>query len=281
MRAGLAGIDAARREAHASAVLGFRREDGGFSGRRGGSDLYYTGFAVRALHALDRLDAEVAAAAAGFAAGAEPSGVVEVFSAAGALLLLDAPADADGLLARLEEFRAADGGYAKSAGRGAGDIYLTFLAALCRDLFGRPVPGAEKLGEFLAARAAPDGGFGRAGAAARSGTNPTAAGIVLLGLCGSDDAGRLESAARFLAGSVHESGGWAAGARAPGPDLLSTYTALTALGELGALDAAVRSRAAAFAASCERPGGGFSAGPWDPDADAEYTYYGLGVLALT
>jgi len=282
MREGLAPMKPARRAAHTSAVLGFQREDGGFSGRRGSSDLYYTGFAVRALHALDRLPAELAAGVTDFVRSCEPASVVDALSLSGTLFLLDAPApEHDRLLAGLELFRTTDGGYAKGTGRPGGDTYLTFLAALCYDLFGRRPPGAERLDEFLARRSAPDGGFNRTGAVDRSGTNPTAAGIALLLLGGASDAGRLEMAARFLVGSRHASGGWTAGARAPHPDLLSTYTALVSLSSLGALEAATASAARAFAEACERASGGFSALPGEADVDVEYTCYGLGVAALT
>src|SRR5215211_3777566 len=40
--------------------------DGGFSGREGGSDLYYTGFALRALAVLQALNPELCGKAAGF-----------------------------------------------------------------------------------------------------------------------------------------------------------------------------------------------------------------------
>jgi geranylgeranyl transferase type-2 subunit beta len=282
MREGLASLAPDRRAAHASAVLASRRDDGGFSGRMGKSDPYYTGFAVRALHALDRISEEVAAGAAGFALRCEPGNVVEALSVAGALLLLDAPhPDPGGLLARLEEFRAADGGYAKSVAGARGDTYLSFLATLCYDVFGLRPPGAERLAQFLSKRSTPDGGFSRSGAVDRGGTNPTAAAVALLIMEGKPDPGRLKPAAQFLVAAQHASGGWTAGARAPLPDLLSTYTALVSLDALGALEAAARSAALAFARACEGPAGGFSALPGDSEVDVEYTYYGLGVLALT
>ena len=43
-----------------------QREDGGFGGRKGGSDLYYTSFALRGLAILGELNDDVAGRAAGF-----------------------------------------------------------------------------------------------------------------------------------------------------------------------------------------------------------------------
>src|SRR5436309_16089024 len=62
--AALARLPADFRSRHA-AFLGARQNaDGGFSGREGGSDLYYTGFALRGLAVLDALTPEVAERAA-------------------------------------------------------------------------------------------------------------------------------------------------------------------------------------------------------------------------
>ncbi len=282
MRKGLTGMSSKQRDTHASALLDFLRSDGGFAGRRGGSDLYYTGFALRALHALGRVSDDLANEVAEFMASREPEDVVDYLSVANTFFLLDRPVpDVENILGGLESLRAADGGYAKRAECPAGDLYLTFLAALCYDLFGLEMPRAQDFPAFLTERSAPDGGFARVKAVRHSGTNPTAAGIALLLLKRSANVERLKSAAQFLLGSRDVSGGWTAGARAPLPDLLSTYTALVSLESLKALDADSRSAARAFAESCECVSGGFSAGPWDPDIDVEYTYYGLGIIALT
>ena len=46
-----------------------QRADGGFAGREGGSDLYYTGFGLRGLSILGELYGEPAERAAGFLRG--------------------------------------------------------------------------------------------------------------------------------------------------------------------------------------------------------------------
>src|SRR5436190_21556506 len=54
------------RQRHAAYLAGKQNADGGFPGRDGESDLYYTGFALRGLALLDALGAEVAARAADY-----------------------------------------------------------------------------------------------------------------------------------------------------------------------------------------------------------------------
>src|SRR5690242_4880961 len=52
---GLSRQPADFRARHADFVRRCQRPDGGFPGREGGSDLYYTGFALRCLAVLDAL----------------------------------------------------------------------------------------------------------------------------------------------------------------------------------------------------------------------------------
>src|SRR5262245_54210184 len=53
---GLRRIDPERAARHVNFILRFHQADGGFAGREGGSDLYYTSFAVRTLALLNALD---------------------------------------------------------------------------------------------------------------------------------------------------------------------------------------------------------------------------------
>ncbi|MBO0798926.1 MAG: hypothetical protein J2P31_08880, partial [Blastocatellia bacterium] len=56
LAAGLQDLDAERAARHTRLILSFQRPDGGFAGRQGGSDLYYTSFAVRGLALLNALE---------------------------------------------------------------------------------------------------------------------------------------------------------------------------------------------------------------------------------
>ena len=63
---GAGQLDPALRERHAQWLRKQQSSDGGFAGREGESDPYYTAFALRGLWVLGELDAETGASAARF-----------------------------------------------------------------------------------------------------------------------------------------------------------------------------------------------------------------------
>src|SRR5689334_22670057 len=79
---GVSQLPAEVRARHADYLRAAQYDDGGFSGREGGSDLYYTGFALRGLAVLDALTPTIAERRAGFPAGslAPPARVFDFFS---------------------------------------------------------------------------------------------------------------------------------------------------------------------------------------------------------
>jgi geranylgeranyl transferase type-2 subunit beta len=291
---GIERLSVAVRDRHASYLRAAQNPDGGYSGRAGGSDLYYTGFALRSLAVLRSLDADVANRAAEYlrARMTGSASVIDLFSlvvscylvplGGGPDVLADAPADwRDRVAATLDSFRSPDGGYGKSPGALSGSTYTSFLVALCFELLARPIPDPDRLSGFVRSRRRPDGGFVEISAMKRSGTNPTAAGIGLLQMLnGLDDAYRNSTGSFLAALPSPFEGGLRANDRIPAADLLSTFTGgwtLDQLGEAGRLDWA---RVREYAEACERPIGGFRGGLWDEQADVEYTFYGLGTLAL-
>lgn len=291
---GVERLPAELRHRHSSYLLARQNPDGGFSGREGGSDLYYTGFALRSLAVLQSLEPELCTRAAAFLRRrmTGTAAVVDFFSlvvscylvpvGGGPDVLADAPADwRDRVAAALETFRAPDGGYGKTPGARHGSTYTSFLVALCLQLLERPIPEPAALAAFVRARRREDGGYVEISAMKRSGANPTAAGIGLLSLLGALDDGARIGTANFLAAlpSPYE-GGLRANDRIPAADLLSTFTGSWTLDQLGAADRLDWNALRRYARQCERPGGGFRGGIWDDDADVEYTFYGLGTLAL-
>ena len=297
---GLRGLEPDRRDRHRAFLLSQRTPDGGFRGRdleREGlpGDLYYTGFAVRALAVLGAVDAATAIDVERFLRARDPLrlGTIDLVSwlyaavvvqaAGGGDCLDSAPADwPDRLAARLEATRTADGGYAKTEEGAAGSTYTSFLVALTYELLGRTVPAPGRLGQFLYDMQRDDGGFVEIAPARRSGTNPTAAAAVLLKLLGLND-GELAADLRGFFGEVADpSGGVRANGRIPFPDGLSTFTALLTCRDLGLPDILPAATVRRWAeAELELPAGGFRGAAWDTHADAEYTFYGLGLLALT
>jgi geranylgeranyl transferase type-2 subunit beta len=293
------------RARHAEYVRRLQNPDGGFPGRAGGSDLYYTGFALRCLAVLGHLTPDVAGRAAGFlrASLAQSASVVDFFSllysyvlvqlAGGPDVLAGAPADwPERVAATLETFRTADGGYAKSVGAASGSTYHTFLVGLCYQLLGRRPPRPEEVERFVASRRREDGGYAEFAPQRRSGTNSTAAAVGVLQLLGAPLADELRArVADFLASRVEPGqGGLRATAGAPLADLLSTFTGAWTLAELGELGRVNGTALLEYARSLELPGGGFQGvcvpdvvkglGIPDEQADVEYTFYGLGVCAL-
>src|SRR5882724_5050068 len=90
LAAGLRHVPADVRERHADYIRSKQNPDGGFSGREGGSDLYYTGFALRGLAVLHELTPEVCERAAGFLRQSlrQQASVVDFFSLLYACLLI-------------------------------------------------------------------------------------------------------------------------------------------------------------------------------------------------
>src|SRR5262249_37419736 len=159
---GLARLPESFRMRHAIYLRAAQNPDGGFSGREGGSDLYYTGFALRGLAVLDQLAEETCANAAKFLETSltQQASVVDFFSllyscfliqsSGGPDVLAGSPADwPQRVAATLASFRTPDGGYAKTPGGTAGSTYHSFLVGLCFQLLGKPMPCGEELANFL------------------------------------------------------------------------------------------------------------------------------------
>jgi geranylgeranyl transferase type-2 subunit beta len=293
LAAGLAEQPASRRELHRDFFLGRQRDDGGFAGREGDSDLYYTGFAVRGLALLDGLEGPTGERLASFlrSTADRPTGLIDlvswIFSAttlalAGGPNLLEHVGDAwsEGLGNWVESFRTADGGYAKGPGGTVGSTYHTFLAVLLLQMLDRGIPAEARMLDFLRGRAREDGGFVEIDAMRRSGTNPTAAAATVLNMYGELSGELREGVGEFLASLKNEEGGLLANSRIPIADALSTFTGYLTVQDLGLAGVLSAKEVGSYAESLELPSGGFRGAAWDKVADVEYSFYGLGCLAL-
>lgn len=281
------------RRSHAAYLLAAQQADGGFAGRDGPSDVYYSGFALRGLALLGELDGPPAQRASAFLqsrlAGQLP--IVDFVSLVFGASLLQLAAGLDPFAGRpdswrqaagelFEGFRRPDGGYAKTPEGQASSMYHTFLVLLCRQVLGLELIEPARLAEFVAAAQRADGGFVEISPMRRGGTNPTAAAIGILQLVGPLDAEIAAGAVRFLAEMQNDEGGLLANTRVPIADLLSSFTGLLTLLDLGATDAIDVPAVRRYAESLARPAGGFHAAAWDTGCDVEYSFYGLGTLAL-
>lgn len=290
---GIAALPEPQRRRHADYFLGAQREDGGFAGREGGSDLYYTAFALRGLAILGELYGPPAERAAAFLRtrlrGQES--IVDFFSLIyGGMLLQSAagidifaggsPHWRDAVAAWLETLRREDGGYAKGPDGAASSTYHTFLVVVCLELIGRRPPDEERIRNYLRGQWDEEGGYREIRAGKRAGTNPTAAGVATLRILGGLNDEERGLTIEFLADMQTDEGGLRANTRIPIADLLSTFTGLLTLQDLGGtaeIDLAAVTR---FVQAMERAEGGFHAAEWDPAHDVEYSFYGLGCLGL-
>ncbi|MEQ9410590.1 MAG: terpene cyclase/mutase family protein [Fuerstiella sp.] len=291
---GLNQLDPDRLARHRTFLLTQQMPEGGFRGREGDSDLYYTGFAVRALAVSGGLDTEARDGVARFLSQHNPLnlGVIDLLSwlysalvvqaAGGEDLLLEAPASFPEQVAdKLEATRVADGGYAKSTEGAAGSTYHSFMVALTYELIGRQPPRPNRLIQFLYDRQRDDGGFVEIAPMRRSGTNPTAAAVALLNSLGGMDSDISADVVGFLADVVSTEGGFQANTRIPFADGLSTFTGLLTGQDLGQPNIIPANRILDWLErQIEFPTGGFRGASWDQQADVEYTFYGLGILGL-
>ncbi|MCA9126190.1 MAG: terpene cyclase/mutase family protein [Planctomycetales bacterium] len=278
---------------HGDYVLVRQRPDGGWAGREGDSDIYYTSFALRSLAILGLLEGRVAETSAAFLRSRMNSHetIVDLLSLVYSAKLIEAscgldtfggiPSEwPDRLLSLLSQLRRDDGGFSKSLEGQTGSTYQTFLVLLCLELIGKACPDSESAYQFIMRQRQQDGGFLEIRVGKRSGTNPTAAALGALRVLGKLDVQVAEEATQFLCELQTDEGGFRANTRIPLPDLLSTFTSSVALADLGTLDAIDVASGLQYAMSMEQPQGGFRGFEFDPADDVEYTFYGLGALAL-
>lgn len=291
--AGCRLIDDDRRNRHAAFVLSFQQEDGGFSGREGDSDLYYSSFALRTLAMLGKLEGAPLESVSRYLHAFDPVDldVIDLMNWLASCLAVqvaggidpvgnNASVIADLVETKLATLRKDDGGFSKAPEGASGSMYQSFLATLAYQLVGKSVPEPEKLKAFVLARQRDDGGFVEIAPMRRSGTNPTAAAAALLQILEAKKTIHPDDLADFLK-DVRTEAGLAANTRVPFPDGLSTFTGLLTDQDwgLGVLHGpAVRGF---LVEQLEFPTGGYRAAAWDEAADVEYTFYGLGCWALT
>ncbi len=304
---GASQLDEDTRLRHRSWLWAKQRDDGGFAGREGASDPYYTAFGLRGLLLVDGIDDSIAQRAATYLRSQVGGrlGIIDLISLVMAASILELtrgvetfPVDdrlRDDFASTLETLRSSDGGYAKTPDGAAGSTYQTFLNLLCYELIDRAPPQPERILAFLDSQRQSDGGFREIRVAKRAGVNPTAAGIGTLKTLGCLDAAREISTAEFLQEMQTDEGGLAANDRIPMADLLSSFTGLLTLADLDAHAGVHIGRLKRYARQMEHRGvgagtaggtsdrsdrGGFSGFAYDQETDVEYTFYGLGLLAL-
>ena len=290
---GISCLPEETRALHANYLKSAQRDDGGFAGRMGDSDLYYTSFALRGLAILEQLDENITRKAASFLRANMHSqqSIVDFFSLIYSSALLYALCgvevfeDADehwdtNVVNLLNSLRREDGGFAKAREGHLGSTYHTFLVLLVMQLLGAEVPDPDGIVRFLENQKVPEGGFREIRAARRAGTNPTAAAIATLKILDRLDENTIDQTMEFLLDMQTDEGGLRANTRIPIADSLSTFTGMLTIDDLGELYELDIDPLRKFVDGLQLPGGGFRAAEWDDSHDVEYTFYGLGCLAL-
>ncbi len=290
---GAARLPRVQTERHAAFLLQAQQPDGGFAGREGPSDPYYTSFALRAAVLVGALRDEVAHRANAFlqTLPLKQLPLIDLVAAIFAVATLDRagyPSPLSGAnspwrrtaLRRLAAQRRPDGGFAKTPQAPTSSTYFSFLATIAHEALGRTLEHAESMVQFIRSRHRDDGGFVEFGPMPRSATNPTAAAVAVLHQLDALDRPTREAAARFLCGMQTDEGGFSANTRIGLADLLSTFTAWLSLNDLGHTEAIDIQRLARYVESLQHTSGGYRAATWDDARDVEYTFYGLGTAAL-
>lgn len=290
---GASQLNPTRRAKHAAWVRACQRPDGGFAGREGESDPYYTAFALRSLWVLGELDEAIAVRAGEFLRERlkRRDSVIDLISlifaaailemATGEIVIADDDTRwRDNVAGLLSSLRCDDGGFAKTPEGRAGSTYQTFLSVLCFELMEVPVPETDRIAEFLQSQKHVEGGYLEIRVAKRAGVNPTAAAIGTLKTLGLLDLAEQTDTIEFLSEMQSDEGGLTANTRIPFADLLSSFTGLTTLVDLEAADQISLSRLKSYAESMQCPTGGFVGFALDQTADVEYTFYGLAGLSM-
>ena len=279
-----------RRDELRACFLGTLDQNGGFRGRKGSGDLYYSAFALRGLFLLGMLDdKKILSGIAGFLEAQllrNDLSPAEILSWTFCASLVNTvqerelpPEQIATLLHRWERFRCADGCFAATEKSAHSSTYTTFLAAIFYELLGEPERSLAIPTEPMLGRWRPDGGFVELSPLRYSGTNPTAAAVGLSTLL-EVPLPEKQKTVEFLCRCQLPAGGFQAHARIPLPDLLSSFSALTALHDLHAADQANHSVLRNFVTSLRSPDGGFFGLAGDQQSDVEYTFYGMALEAM-
>jgi len=294
---GAASLDRSLIQTHTTWLRSQQAEDGGFAGREGDCDPYYTAFALRALWVTAGLDAPIAEQSGKFLRDRlqNRESIIDmislIFAAAicemsvGEVVLPDEESNQDHswrskVALLLESLRTSDGGYAKTPEGKAGSTYQTFLTVLCYQLIELPIPDQDRILAFLESQKHPEGGYLEIRAAKRAGVNPTAAAIGTLKALGYLNPQNQRDTIDFLTEMQSDEGGLTANTRIPFADLLSTFTGLLTLIDLEAIENIDLNAIRRYALSMQSPSGGFYGFALDETADVEYSFYGIATLAL-
>ncbi len=268
------------RSAVAAFTVSRRCPDGGYRGRLGASDLYYTLFAAGTLDALGRRRS-LFSLPGYLGLFGEGDGLDFVHLACLARLLGQYPwrGKRDACLSGLEKFRSRDGGYHHAVPCAPfSSAYALYLAVEAYSDAGLSPPKQDCISAALGALRVPGGGYANEPGSPHAQTNATAAGCLVR--MHANLPPEPECADFLLARLDPEVGGFYAYPGARCPDLLSTAAALYALREMGVPLGGLAPRCRTFVELLWTGEGGFTGHVGDTVPDCEYTFYALLALGV-
>lgn len=276
---GLQGLGEDVAEAQLAFVLAQQQPDGGFRGRQGASDLYYTDFALRTVMLLGGQE-RLPKATVAYLDQVPVHEVLEAFSLLNCRRLLDEPTPARQAIQESLQCQALDSGAFARPGSHVCSAYTTFLAGLVYEMLDEAMPKRLEAAHAIAALQQPNGGFREQQGEGGEQTSATAAAVAFLLSAEVLTERQARHAEGFLVKMQAADGGFLAHPWATEGDLLSSFTALLTLAGLDGLERLNLGNLARLVRGSAATNGGFKASPADHEPDVEYTYYGLGCLAL-
>lgn len=258
-----------------------QQTDGGFSGKGFDSDLYYTGFALLSLMALEA-DFDTSSVIPYLESFGQGAGL-DLAHLAGLIrervLVMDTPFHGEqqqAFVDQIERFRCADGAYHHLKGQQTGSAYGCFLAAGAYQDLSLPISATKEILKCIESLHYAGGGYFNEQEIPAVSVPATAAALMVQRILpGSADNG---GAIQWLLSCREPSSGFKVMPFAPVADLLSTAVALHVLTPAGALPEKLRQELICFVDLLWKGDTGFCANPFDSISDTEYMFYGL--LAL-
>jgi len=280
--AGIASLTADAVDSVTDFLLSQQNQDGGFAGRNGKSDLYYTVFGIQLIHALKLIPSE--SLKSYITSFGNPALLDFVHSVSLlrclAMLQIGSSALIERLFLQVEAYRTSDGGYNHTAKHmETGTVYANYLAHLAYRESDTEMPQAHLLLHCVMKLQKIDGSFANDSETALGSTGATAAAFILLKLLGQYIDDRMVEA---LVSRSYPGNGFKPYLSSPIPDLLSTATALFAL-KSTELDFKIPQDCMdhrEFITSLWNADGGFSGNILDDVSDCEYTFYALLALGV-
>ncbi len=259
-----------------------QNSDGGFKGRDGRSDLYYTLFGLECMQALNQtIDYKKLESFLRPFYDNENLDFIHLICLVRSLnkipQLKDKELKLKTLFNRVSKCRTDDGGYKLSKEDTHTSIYASFLSYIAHDECKIKFPNIDAMFDSLETSTTKDSAYADQPGLRNGTTTVTAAVSILLSQY---DKLNDDTLINWLQKQYSPHGGFKASPLAPIPDLLSTGTSLFALHTLGIDLSKIKEQTFEFIETVWSDKGGFCGHLFEEEPDTEYTFYGLLSLGI-